>query len=97
MAYAGTRGTFIPLIVLQYRPHAPAAQVSPKMIEQLWAGMVEDGWESPVLMFRGGHLVTSAHVDVTGALGTGEVLIVEDQVLYQGPLTRPPAWVQTVR
>ena len=49
-------------------------------------------------MFRGGHLASSAQVPVAGALGTGDVIISSGgQVMYSGPLTRPPAWAETAR
>ncbi len=49
-------------------------------------------------MFRGGHLASSAQVPVVGALGSGTVSITRGgETMYRGPLTRPPAWVETVR
>ena len=92
--YNGVRDSWIPLITLQFRPQAMApAAAADQLVELLQQQFQSAGWDSPVLMFRGGHLATSARVKVTGALGTGKVTITEDgQTLYSGPLTRPPTW-----
>lgn len=96
--YSGVRDSAIPLIVLQYRPHAVAtAAGAAKMAAVLRQQLMTNGWESPVLMVRGGHLATSAQVSVSSALGTGNVVITEDELLYSGPLTRPPGWADIAR
>ena len=95
----GVRDSWIPLITLQFRPHAMvAAGAVPQLVSALRGQFQSTGWESPVLMFRGGHLATSGRVQVMGALGAGPVTITGDgQTLYEGPLRRPPLWPDLVR
>jgi hypothetical protein len=94
-----TRASAIPLILLQYRPQAVVKPGSVHvMADALLANLRSVGWESPILMFRGGHLASAGRVVVAGALGNGNVTISGGgHVHYDGPLTRPPGWTEIVR
>ena len=96
---AATRASAIPLILLQYRPQALVKPGSVHvMADALMANLRSVGWESPILMFRGGHLASAGRVVVAGAVGNGNVTISGGgHVHYDGPLTRPPGWTDIVR
>ena len=58
-----TRASAIPLILLQYRPQAVVKPGSVHvMADALLANLRSVGWESPILMFRGGHLASAGPV-----------------------------------
>ena len=93
LQHHATRDSMVALIVVQYRPQA---MVAASQAKTLGACLMEEfkasGWEDPVLLFRGGHLASSAQVDVTGALDPRtEVTITgasSADVLYAGPIPR---------
>ena len=87
-----TRASAIPLILLQYRPQAVVKPGSVHvMADALLANLRSVGWDSPILMFRGGHLASAGRVVVAGALGNGNVTISGGgHVHYDGPLNQRP-------
>ena len=97
LQHHATRDSMVALIVLQYRPQAT---FTAKYVKTFAASLMENfkasGWEDPVLLFRGGHLASSAQVDVTGALDPRTDVTITGptsaDVLYTGPIPRDEVW-----
>lgn len=95
--HGAARQSFIALLLLQYRPQALARpRGAAQLADLLMAQFRGLGWESPLLMLRGGHLAAAGHIDVYGATdpASTRVTLTHDggDIAYQGPVDRDPLW-----
>ena len=99
MHFASPTGVATAILLVQFRPHAiaPTAQAgsfAAALLEQLRTA----GWADPSPVFAGDQVSLPAAALVEGATGSGPVTVTAiGEVMYEGPLHRPPGWAALVQ
>ena len=97
--YHRRRDSAIAGIIVQLRPHPSGDIPDGQLADAIMSDLAAAGWESPVLMYRGGHLATRGKVTVTGRLEHGDLTLTraKGQRLHAGAVPRPTIWAGLAR
>ena len=87
------------ILLVQIRPHAIAPPAQAKQFgETLMMQLRAAGWIDPTPVLSGDQVDLPADALVEGATGDGPITVTAiGEVIYEGPVSRPPGWPGLVR